>query len=134
MTQRFHLPPGGDVPPSVAARRLGLSLAAFEEALHRPIDGLLARCFPAPDPTTGNYDLDAIEARRRSRYPQQFGQPLTLVPRARDVHGVVRDRVRGIHPPAPGPAQMGLLVAVPQARRQAHPDGAARLQARRLRP
>lgn len=93
MPMRFHLPPGGDVPPIVAARRLGLSLEAFQQALHKPVDGLLARCFPGPDPTTGNYDLDAIEAWRRSRYPQLFGQPLTLVSRARDAKDVVRDRV-----------------------------------------
>lgn len=93
MTMRFHLPPGGDVPPIVAARRLGLSLEAFEAALRQPVDGLIARGFPPADPTTGNYDLDAIEAWRRSRYPQVFGQPLTLVSRARDARDVVRDRV-----------------------------------------
>lgn len=96
MPMRFHLPPGGDVPPIVAARRLGLSLEAFEAALNRPVDGLLARCFPPPDPTTGNYDLDAVDAWRRARYPQVFGEPLTLVPRARDARDVVRDRVTRI--------------------------------------
>lgn len=96
MTMRFRLPPGGDVPPIVAARRLGLSLQAFEEALKRPVDGLLARCFPAPDPTTGNFDLDAIDAWRRTRYPQLFrltGEVQAL--NARDVvHGRVA-RLRG---------------------------------------
>lgn len=93
MPMRFHLPPGGDVPPIVAARRLGLSLEAFQAALHKPVDGLLARCFPGPDPTTGNYDLDAIEAWRKSRYPQQFPQTLTLVSRARDAKDVVHERL-----------------------------------------
>lgn len=92
MSMRFHLPPGGDVPPIAAARRLGLSLEAFRAALPE----LTSRSFPSADPTTGNYDLDAIDAWRRSRYPQQFGQPLTLVPRARDARDVVRDRVTRI--------------------------------------
>lgn len=93
MTQRFKLPPGGDVPPSVAARRLGLSLEAFQEALERPVNGLLARCFPPADPTTGNFDLDAIEKWRKLRYPQLFDRPLTLVSHARDAKDVVHDRV-----------------------------------------
>ena len=33
MSLRFKLPPGGDVPPVTAGRRLGLSLDAFNEAL-----------------------------------------------------------------------------------------------------
>jgi hypothetical protein len=96
VTMRFHLPPGGDVPPIVAARRLGLSLEAFQEALHKPVDGLLARGFPAPDPTTGNFDLDAIDAWRRTRYPQLFrltGESHAL--NARDVVPARLARLRG---------------------------------------
>lgn len=92
MTLRFHLPPGGDVPPTVAARRLGLSLEQFRAKLPE----LALRNFPPADPTTGNYDLDAVDAWRRARYPQVFGEPLTLVPRARDARDVVRDRVTRI--------------------------------------
>ena len=33
MTPRFKLPPGGDVPPVTAARRMGLSLDAFRTAI-----------------------------------------------------------------------------------------------------
>jgi hypothetical protein len=55
MSLRFKLPPGGDVPPVAAARRIGLALDAFQQAL----PGLVARGFPAPDATTGNFDLDA---------------------------------------------------------------------------
>ena len=65
MTQRFKLPPGGDVPRDVAARRIALSPAEFDKAL----PALLARGFPPPDPTTGNFDLDAIDRWRRSRHP-----------------------------------------------------------------
>ena len=94
MTLRFKLPPGGDVPPVVAARRLGLSLDQFKQAL----PGLLARAppFPAPDPSTGNYDLDAIDAWRRARYPQLFPDCLTVTGSARDAKDVVAERVARI--------------------------------------
>lgn len=59
MTMRLKLPPGGDVPPVLAARRLGLSLAQFEAAL--PELQQRSPPFPAADPTTGNFDLDAID-------------------------------------------------------------------------
>ena len=90
MTRRFHLPPGGDVPPDVAARRLGLTLAAFTEAL--PV--LVGRGFPAADPTTGNFDLDAIDRWRRARHPQLFpSDKLILAPAARDASDVVQQRL-----------------------------------------
>ena len=47
-----------DVPPALAARRLGLSEGRFDEASAE----LYARGFPRPDPTTGLFDLIAIEA------------------------------------------------------------------------
>lgn len=92
MTMRFKLPPGGDVPPVVAARRLGLSLEAFREAL----PALQARTppFPPADPDTGNFDLDAIDAWRKARYPQLFG--LTPAPAARDAKDVVASRLAGM--------------------------------------
>jgi hypothetical protein len=69
---RFHVKPG-DVPPSVAARRLGMTLSEFE----RKLPELLSRrpAFPAADPTTGNYDLDAIDAWRKARHPGLLGDP-----------------------------------------------------------
>ena len=90
MPIRFHLPPGGDVPPVTAARRIGLSLDAFRE--HLP--ALVARGFPGPDKTTGNFDLDAIDAWRRARYPQLFG--LTPTHSARNARDVVSERVASI--------------------------------------
>ena len=90
MSPRVKLPPGGDVPPSVAARRLWLSLDAFEKAL--PM--LIGRGFPAPDPTTGNFDLDAIDEWRRRRNPHLFDtQPLPSGSAARDAKGLVGDRI-----------------------------------------
>jgi hypothetical protein len=61
---RFHLPPGGDVPTVTAARRLALTETEFLAAL----PDLLSRGFPAADPTTGRYDLDAIDEWRRRRH------------------------------------------------------------------
>lgn len=89
MALRFHLPPDGDVPPVTAARRLGLALEAFTEAL----PSLIKRGFPAPDETTGNFDLGAIDAWRRKRYPHLYPAALTPSPIARDARDVVRERV-----------------------------------------
>ncbi|WP_032900972.1 hypothetical protein [Mesorhizobium ciceri] len=63
MSIRFHVDPR-DVPPEKAARRLGLTLEQFTDLLPR----LLSRGFPATDPDTGNYDLDAIDAWRAARH------------------------------------------------------------------
>jgi hypothetical protein len=84
-SMRFHVAPG-DVPPLVAARRMGLTLEAFSAAMPE----LMRRGFPPPDQTTGNYDLDAIDAWRRSRHPHLF---LTPPPVARDARDVVPTRV-----------------------------------------
>src|SRR5215813_3247608 len=73
MAPRFKLPPGGDVPPVTAARRMGLSLDAFREALPE----LVSRGFPLADEATGNFDLDAIDAWRRF-HPHHFSDRLDL--------------------------------------------------------
>ena len=86
MTLRFHVDPG-DVPPAVAARRMGLSEAQFRESL--PL--LLERKFPPPDPTTGNFDLDAINEWRRRRFPELF---LTATEQARDARAVLTQRLQ----------------------------------------
>jgi hypothetical protein len=82
---RFSVEPR-DVPAPQAARRLGKSTAEFEAILPK----LIARGFPEPDPDTGNYDLDAIDAWRRARHPHLF---LTDAPRARDARAVVSARL-----------------------------------------
>lgn len=89
MTLRFKLPPGGDVPPVTAARRIGLSLEAFNDAL----PALVARGFPPADATTGNYDIDAIDTWRRTRYPHLFADRLTSPQLARDAKDVVSERL-----------------------------------------
>ena len=92
MSMRFKLPPGGDCPPIAAARRIWLSLEEFNEQL----PALTQRGFPPADPTTGNYDLDAIDAWRKARYPHLFTDRLTLAPTARNARDVVAERVARI--------------------------------------
>ena len=53
---RFHVQPRC-VPPSVAARRIGITENRFREIA----DTLLEHGFPLPDAVTGNYDLEAID-------------------------------------------------------------------------
>jgi hypothetical protein len=86
---RFHVKPG-DVPPVVAARRLGLTLDAFE----RKLPELVRRKFPPSDPTTGNFDLDAIDAWRRSRFPHLFS--LTNPEERRKAETLVRERLANL--------------------------------------
>jgi hypothetical protein len=79
----------GDVPPEKAARRLHLSLRRFEEVL----PDLLIRGFPAADPTTGMYDLEAIDLWRKSRHQPESS--LTTRPVARNAKDVIRARLAG---------------------------------------
>ncbi len=53
---RFKIVPR-DVPASAVARLLGVSEARFVDC----VSDLLARGFPGPDATTGNYDPKAVE-------------------------------------------------------------------------
>lgn len=65
---RFHVEPR-DVPAGEAAKRLGMSVAEFNETLPR----LLGRGFPAPDPDTGRFDLTAIDRWCDARHSHLFG-------------------------------------------------------------
>ena len=76
---RFRVKPK-DISEEAAARRLGLSLEQFREKL----PALLQRGFPAADPTTGNYCLEALAEWRMRRFPQLFPRP--------DNHGPKSDR------------------------------------------
>jgi hypothetical protein len=83
---RFRIEPR-DVPLEVAARRLGKTRAELETAL----PDLLARGFPQADPTTGNFDLAAIDRWCDARYPHLFGGEAAM--QARDARDVVQDRL-----------------------------------------
>jgi hypothetical protein len=87
MVHRFRLLPGGDVPATIAAQRMGLTLESFIIAL----PNLIARGFPKPDPDTGNFDIDAIDAWRRTRHAHLFGGRAEFG--ARDASTVVSDRI-----------------------------------------
>jgi hypothetical protein len=64
-----RIPDRGDVAPSVVAQRLGLSLTDFNR--WRP--ELEARGFPMPDPTTGQFCIEAVDWWRLRRYPVDLG-------------------------------------------------------------
>ena len=89
---RFRVEPR-DAPPEQAAKRLGVTLAVFSQAL----PNLLARGFPAADPDTGNFDLAAIDRWCDARYPHLFNGP-AIGPR--DASKVAKQRIalmRGNH-------------------------------------
>jgi hypothetical protein len=75
-----------DVPPEKAARRLHLTLAQFQVALPE----LQARGFPKPDPTTGMYDLVAIDRWMDAR--SGLGPGLTAGTTPRNAHEVFSAR------------------------------------------
>jgi hypothetical protein len=66
----FHIPrPAmGDAPAIDAAKLMGLTRPDFEKELPQ----LLRRGFPAPDVTTGLFDLDAIVKWREQRFPYVY--------------------------------------------------------------
>ena len=66
--QRYHVE-ARDVPPIAAARILGMT----EEAFTKKLAELVVRGFPAPDPTTGNFDKKAIDRWQDLRHPGLFG-------------------------------------------------------------
>ena len=83
---RFRIEPR-DVPLEAAARRLGKTRADLEAVL----PALLARGFPQADPTTGNFDLAAIDRWCDARHPHLFGGAAAM--QARDAKDVVGDRL-----------------------------------------
>lgn len=84
---RFHVEPR-DVSPDAAARRLGLTLAEFNAKL----SNLIERGFPAADPDTGNYDLDAINRWQDARHPHLSKGGETALG-ARDAGAVAKGRI-----------------------------------------
>lgn len=88
---RFHVEPG-DVPANVAAKRIGLSIDAFYEKL----PALIQHGFPAANPVTGNYCLEAVDVWRKAFYPHLLPAQLTPAPAAHDARLVVRQRLREV--------------------------------------
>lgn len=85
---RFRVDPR-DAPAEKAARLLHLNLKEFEAKLPE----LEKRGFPLADPTTGMYDLVAIDAWQSARHAN-LG--LTTQPQARDARSVVAARLGGM--------------------------------------
>jgi hypothetical protein len=68
MSRPRNIPEKGDVPKSVVAQRLGLSIVHFE-ALQPKLN---ARGFPAADPTTGLFCIEAVDRWRLKRHANLF--------------------------------------------------------------
>ena len=79
---RFSVNPR-DIPAQKAARRLHLTEEEFEAVK----DELFARNFPRPDPTTGMYDLDAIDVWMTRRHN------LDAQPKLRDLRSEFEERL-----------------------------------------
>lgn len=77
-----------DVPPEQAARRLGISSAAFTAKL----PNLISRGFPVADPDTGNFDLEAIDRWCDARHRHLFGADRGEFA-AKDARNVVGERL-----------------------------------------
>ena len=88
MSRPKRIPDRGDVPPALIAARLGLSLADFEARL----DALTQRDFPAPDPTTGLYCIEAVDRWRLRRYAKLFPE-LTVSHEAAHATAVFDERM-----------------------------------------
>jgi hypothetical protein len=88
MTRPCRIPDIGDVPASMVAARLGLSLSDFEA--RRP--ELERRGFPQPDETTGRYCIEAVDRWRLRRHSRLFPE-LTAVTNAVDARTVVEERL-----------------------------------------
>jgi hypothetical protein len=85
---RFRVDPR-DVPADKAARRLHLTAAEF----HIKLPALLARGFPQPDPTTGMFDLAAIDDWMTARHNPNPGRcALTAELKPRDASEVFNKR------------------------------------------
>jgi hypothetical protein len=83
---RFHVEPR-DIPPEIAAKRLGKTLAEFNASL----PNLIARGFPAADPDTGNFDLRAIDRWCDARHAHLFCDSSEM--EARDAGTVAKQRI-----------------------------------------
>lgn len=89
---RFRVEPG-DIPAEKVARRLHLTLAAFESCKTR----LFMRGFPRPDSDTGMYDLEAVDRWRHRRHPSLFpeltagDEPQTPIAPAKSLGAIARE-------------------------------------------
>jgi hypothetical protein len=76
------------LPAQKIARRLGLTLLRFDEVKAE----LFARGFPRPDPTTGNYDLAAVDTWMDRQSGLASESALTAEPKPRNALEVFVER------------------------------------------
>jgi hypothetical protein len=86
---RFHIEPR-DVSEKAAAHRLGLTIEQFREKL----PALLQRGFPAADPTTGHFCIEAVDEWRLRRFPMLFPRPTNDGPKSD--REIVRARIANL--------------------------------------
>ena len=86
---RYRVDPR-DAPPEKVARRLHLTLLEFQAKLAALYD----RGFPKPDPTTGMFDMAAVDAWMDARHPLTRGRSLTDATEPRNAEEVFGDRAR----------------------------------------
>jgi hypothetical protein len=84
-----NIPARGDVPAGMVARLLGLASDEFD----RLRAALEDRGFPAPDPTTGRYCIEAVDRWRLGRHVRLFPE-LTIPAGAAHAETVFRERMR----------------------------------------
>jgi hypothetical protein len=92
MSRPARIPDRGDVLPTAAAQRLGMSLADFEVSRSE----LERRGFPEVDPTTGRYCIEAVDRWRLRRFPRLFPE-LTASHGAVNADAVFEQRMRRLH-------------------------------------
>ncbi len=85
-TRTYRVEPR-DIPPELAAHRLGKPLVEFLALL----PNLVARGFPTADPDTGNFDIYAIDRWCDARHSHLFGEVAAML--ARDAGTVAKDRI-----------------------------------------
>jgi hypothetical protein len=89
MSRPRRIPSRGDVESALVAELLGLSLTEFKARL----EGLRARKFPDPDPSTGLYCIEAVDRWRLRRHPNLFPE-LTTASTAAHAGAVFDERMR----------------------------------------
>jgi len=89
MSRPRRIPLRGDVAAPAVAELLGLSLSEFEARQSE----LRERDFPAADPTTGLYCIEAVDRWRLRRHSRLFPE-LTAAPAAAHAEAVFGERMR----------------------------------------
>lgn len=92
MSRPRRIPLRGDVAAPAVAELLGLSLSEFEARQPK----LRERDFPAADPTTGLYCVEAVDRWRLRRHSRLFPE-LTAAPSAAHAETVFGERLRRLN-------------------------------------